>query len=199
MLGKIEGKRRRGQQRIRWLDGITDSVDMSLSTLWEIVKDREAWYAAVHGVTKSWTWFGDSTTTVIKTVWYWHKNKTHRSTEQNRETRNTHDYTANLEKAVAPHSNTLAWKIPWTEEPGGLQSRGSLRVGHDWATSLSLFIFIHWRRKWQPIPVFLPGESQGWWEPGGLPSMGSHRVGHNWSDLAAAAAFLTSMENLTEY
>ena len=65
------------------------------------------------------------------------------------------------EKAMAPHSSTLAWKIPWTEEPGGLQSMGSLRVGHDWATSLSLFTFMHWRRKWQPTPVFLPGESQG--------------------------------------
>ena len=63
---------------------------------------------------------------------------------------------------MAPHSSTLAWKIPWMEEPGGLQSMGSLRVGHDWATSLSLFIFMHWRRKWQPTPVFLPGESQGW-------------------------------------
>ena len=65
------------------------------------------------------------------------------------------------EKAMAPHSSTLAWKIPWTEEPGRLQSMGSLRVGHDWATSLSLFTFMHWRRKWQPTPVFLPGESQG--------------------------------------
>ena len=77
---------------------------------------------------------------------------------------------------------------PWTEEPGRLQSMGSLRVRHDWATSLSLFTFIHWRRKWQPTPVFLPGESRGTGEPGGLPSMGSHRVGHDWSDLAAAAA-----------
>ena len=96
-----------------------------------------------------------------------------------------------MEKAVAPHSSTPAWKIPWTEEPGRLQSMGSLRVGHDWATSLSLFAFMHWRRKWQPTPVFLPGESQG--EPGGLPSMGSHRVGHDWSDLAAVAAVAVSM------
>ena len=66
-----------------------------------------------------------------------------------------------LEKAMAPHSSTLAWKIPWTEEPGRLQSMGSLGVGQDWETSLSLFPFMHWRRKWQPTPVFLPGESQG--------------------------------------
>ena len=63
---------------------------------------------------------------------------------------------------MATQSNTLAWKIPWMEEPGGLRSMGLLRVGHDWATSLSLFTFMHWRRKWQPTPVFLPGESQGW-------------------------------------
>ena len=67
-----------------------------------------------------------------------------------------------LEKAMATHSSTLAWKIPWMEEPGRLQSMGSLRLGHDWATSLSLFTFMHWRRKWQPTPVFLPRESQGW-------------------------------------
>ena len=65
------------------------------------------------------------------------------------------------EKAMAPHSSTLAWQIPWTEEPGRLQSMGSQRVGYDWATSLSRFTFTHWRSKWQPIPVFLPGESQG--------------------------------------
>ena len=66
-----------------------------------------------------------------------------------------------MEKAMAPYSSTLAWKIPWTEKPGRLQSMGWLRVGHDWATSLSLFTFMHWRRKWQPTLVFLPGESQG--------------------------------------
>ena len=65
------------------------------------------------------------------------------------------------EKAMAPDSSTLAWKTPCTEEPGRLQSMGLLRVRHDWATSLSLFTFMHWRRKWQPTLVFLPGESQG--------------------------------------
>ena len=62
---------------------------------------------------------------------------------------------------MAPHSSTLAWRIPWTEEPGGLQSMESRRVGHDRVTSLSLFTFMHWRRKWQPTPVFSPGESEG--------------------------------------
>ena len=71
------------------------------------------------------------------------------------------DSPAESEKAMAPHSSTLAWKIPWTEEPGRLRFMGSRRVRHDWATSLSLFTFMHWRRKWQPTPVFLPEESWG--------------------------------------
>ena len=77
-------------------------------------------------------------------------------------TRNKTTIWPSTEKAMAPHSSSLAWKIPWTDEPGGLQSMGSLGVGHDWATSLSLFTFMHGRRKWQPTPVFLPGESRGW-------------------------------------
>ena len=88
---------------------------------------------------------------------------------------------------MAPHSSTLAWKIPWMEEPGRLQSMGSLRVGHDSVTSLSLFTFRHWGRKWQSTSVFLPGESQG---RGSL--VGCHLWGrtvrHDWSDLAVAAA-----------
>ena len=68
----------------------------------------------------------------------------------------------NTGEGNAPHSSTLAWKIPWMKEPGRLQSMGLLRVRCDWATSLSLSIFLHWRRKWQPTLVFLPGESQGW-------------------------------------
>ena len=90
------------------------------------------------------------------------------------------------EKAMAPHSSTLAWKIPQTEEPGRLQSMRSLRVGHNWATSRSLFSFMHWRRKWQPIQCSClenPRVGGAWWT-----SMGSHRVRHYWSNLAAAAA-----------
>ena len=86
---------------------------------------------------------------------------------------------------MAPHSSTLAWKIPWMEGPGGLQSKGSLGVGHDWATSLYFFTFMHRRRQWQPTLAWKIPWKEG---PGGLQSMGSHRVGHDWSDLAAAAA-----------
>ena len=78
----------------------------------------------------------------------------------------THTYTLLIlfhymllsEKAMAPHSSALAWKIPWTEGPGGLRSMGSRRVGHNSATSLSVFTFMQWRRKWQPTAVFLPGD-----------------------------------------
>ena len=86
------------------------------------------------------------------------------------------------EKAMATHSSTLAWKIPWTEEPGRLQSMGSQRVGHDWVTSLSCI----GEENGNPL------QCSAWriprtGEPGGPPSMGLHRVGHDWSNLAAAA------------
>ena len=96
----------------------------------------------------------------------------------------------NSEKAIAPHSNTLAWKIPWTEEPGRLQSMRSLRVGHDWATSLSLFTFHALEKEMATHSSVLTWRIPGMGEPSGLPSMGLHRVGHDWSDLAAAAAYI---------
>ena len=93
---------------------------------------------------------------------------------------------------MAPHSGTLAWKIPWTEEPGRLKSMGSLRVRHDRATSLSFFTFMHWRRKWQPTPVFWPGESQG---RGSL--MGCHHgVAQSWTRLKrlSSSRYIYTME-----
>ena len=95
-----------------------------------------------------------------------------------------------VEKAMAPHSSALAWKVPWTEEPGGLKSMGSWRVRHDWATSLSLFTF-HFHALEKEMATHssvLAWRIPGTGEPGVLPPMGSHRVRHDWNDLAAAAA-----------
>ena len=92
------------------------------------------------------------------------------------------------EKAMATYSSTLAWKIPWIEETGGLWSMGSWRARHDWATSLSLFTFPELEKEMATHSSVLAWRIPGTGEPGGLPSMGSHRVEHNWSDLAAAAA-----------
>ena len=101
-------------------------------------------------------------------------------------------FSTSTTRAMAPHSSTLAWKIPWMEEPGGLQSMGSLGVRPDWATSLSLFTFtFHFHALETEIATHssvLAWRIPGTGEPGRLPSMGSHRVGYDWSDWAAAAA-----------
>ena len=91
---------------------------------------------------------------------------------------------------MAPHSSTLAWKIPWTEEPGRLQSIGLRRLGHNWAASLSLSTFHSHalEKEMATHSSVLAWRIPGTGKPGGLPSMGSHRVGHDWSDLAAAVA-----------
>ena len=88
---------------------------------------------------------------------------------------------------MAPHSSTLAWKIPWTEKPGRLQSMGSQRVGHDWATTF-IFNFHALEKEMATHSSVLAWRIPGAGEPGGLPSVGPHRVGHDWSDLAPAAA-----------
>ena len=136
MMGNTEGKRRKGCQRIRWSDSITDSMDMTLSRLREMEKDREAWHAAVHGVAKSPTCLSNWTTTiqlifevpmicqgfpggsVVKKICLPCR---------------THKFDP-LEKEMATHSSIFAWEIPWTESLEGYSPWGHKRVGHDWET-----------------------------------------------------------------
>ena len=172
MLGKIEDRRRRGRQKMRLL--------------------MVGWHHRLNGHEFEQTlgdskgqgslaccspWGGNESD---MTEWL-NNNKIQNEEQYGQRKQKKPSVNPYLEKAMAPHSSALAWKIPWTEEPGRLQSMGSWKVRHDWATSLSLFTFMHWRRKWQPTPVFLPGESQGW---GSL--VGCHLWGCTESDMTEA-------------
>ena len=155
MLVKIEGRRRRGWQGTRRLDGISDSMNMNLSKLWEMVNDREAWHAAVHGFAKSQTWLSDWTTTTLPLVYGGHLRRTRfqlgftgGSVVKNLPA-NAGDTVVwvwspgqvdALEEEMATHSSILAWRIPWTEEPVGYSPWGHKELDTtDWLNMSMMF------------------------------------------------------------